>query len=71
MYPTKYGKQVLMRIGADEELIAALHGFTDFDELGSFFMREDGVRTTNFGLIRRLSEPFSHQEDGPAMCWIK
>ena len=57
-----------MRIGADEELIAALDGFTDFDELGSFFMREDGVRTTNFGLIHRLSEPFSHQEDGPAMC---
>ena len=68
MYPTKYGKQVLMRIGADEELIAALDGFTDFDELGSFFMREDSVRTTNFGLIRRLSEPFSHLEDGPAMC---
>ena len=66
--PEEYGKQVLMRIGADEELIAALDGFANFDELGSFFMQEDGVRTTNFGLIRRLSEPFSHQEDGPAMC---
>ena len=57
-----------MRIGADEELIAALDGFANFDELGSFFMQEDGVRTTNFGLIRSHSEPSSHQEDGPAMC---
>lgn len=68
MYPTKYGKQVLMRIGADEELILVLDNFTNFYELDCYYMQEDSLRITEFGLIRRLSEPFSHQEDGLAMC---
>lgn len=67
MYPTKYGKQALKRIGIDEELISILDNFTNFYELGYYYMQEDGVRTTNFGLIRRLSEPFTLKKDGPAM----
>ena len=31
--------------------------------------REDGVRRTEFGLVRRLSLPYPQQEDiGPSMC---
>lgn len=67
--PEEYGKQVLEQFGADEELISTLDGFTDFETLGNFYMQEDGVRRTDFGLIKRLSEPFaSPQEDGPAMA---
>ena len=66
--PEEYGKQVLERIGADEELISTLDGFTDFEALGNFYMQEDGVRRTDFGLVKRLSEPFASQEDGPAMA---
>ena len=53
--PEEYGKRVLEQIGADEELISTLDGFTDFEALGSFYMQEDGVRRTDFGLLKRLS----------------
>lgn len=59
--PEEYGKRVLERIGADEELISALDGFTDFEALGNFYMQEDGVRQTEYGLVRRLSQPFEIQ----------
>lgn len=67
--PEEYGKRVLERIGADEELISTLDGFTDFEALGSFYMQEDGVRRTDFGLVKRLSTPFAKQEDSPAMTF--
>ena len=66
--PEEYGKQVLEQFGADEELISTLDGFTDFEALGNFYMQEDGVRRTDFGLVKRIREPFTSQEDGPAMA---
>ena len=65
--PEEYGKQVLERIGADEELISTLDGFTDFEAMGNFYMREDGVRRTEFGLLRKLSDPFPEVQDGLQM----
>lgn len=59
--PEEYGKRVLERIGADEDLISALDGFTDFEALGNFYIQEDGVRQTEYGLVRRLSQPFEVQ----------
>ena len=58
---------VLERIGADEELISTLDGFTDFEAMGNFYMREDGVRRTEFGLLRKLSDPFPEVQDGLQM----
>lgn len=63
----EYGEQVLRHIGADDELIAAIDGFMDFTGLGEFMMEEDGVRQTDYGLIRRLSEPFPEQQIGQEM----
>lgn len=40
---------------------------TDFDQLGQAMMVEDGIRRTEFGLVRRLSAPFSTQEIGQTM----
>lgn len=54
----EYGKQVLRRIGADDEIIDTIDGYMDFSQLGRDSMEEDGVRRTSFGLVRRLSEPF-------------
>ena len=54
----EYGKQVLRRAGADDEIIDTIDGYMDFSQLGEDSMVEDGVRRTEFGLVRRLSKPF-------------
>ena len=54
----EYGKQVLRRAGADNEVIDTIDGYMDFTQLGRDSMEEDGVRRTEFGLVRRLSSPF-------------
>ena len=63
----EYGKQVLRRIGADDEIIDTIDGYMDFAQLGRDSMADDGVRRTEFGLMRRLSKPFSEPEVGQAM----
>ena len=64
----EYGKQVLRRIGADEEIINTIDGYMDFAQLGTDSLAEDGVRRTEFGLVRRLSNPFPPEpEIGQAM----
>ena len=65
--PAEYGKQALKRIGIDEEVISVLDNFTNFYELGCYYMQEDGLRITEFGPICRISEPFTLKKDGPAM----
>ena len=55
----EYGRQALRRMGASDEVLEAIVGCTDFDRLGSEMMEEDGVRQTGFGLVQRLSKPFS------------
>lgn len=57
----EYGQSVLRRIGADKELISAIDGYMDFEQFGEDSMKEDGVRQTEFGLLRRLSSPFDSQ----------
>ena len=58
----EYGREALRRAGADDEVLEMLDGFTDFDALGRSEMEADGVRETSFGLVRRLSAPWSQQE---------
>lgn len=48
-------------------MLDTIDGYTDFDQLGRAMMVEDGVRRTEFGLVRRLSAPFSTQEIGQTM----
>ena len=60
----EYGEQVLRRIGADDEIIGTIEGYMDFEKLGEDSMVEDGVRRTEFGLIRRISEPFPEETQG-------
>lgn len=60
----EYGKEALRRIGADDEIIDTIDGYMDFERFGAAMMAEDGVRQTEFGLIRRLSEPFPSPQQG-------
>ena len=68
--PNEYGKQVLRRIGADEEVIDTIDGYMDFKWFGEDSMVEDGVRQTEFGLIRRCSRPFPEEAQGQQMGGI-
>lgn len=60
----EYGQSVLRRIGADDEIIDTIDGYMDFEKFGEDMMNEDGVRQTEFGLIRRLSKPFPSEQQG-------
>jgi len=57
----EYGQVVLRRHGADNELLEVMDGYMDFEKLGEDSMVEDGVRQTEFGLIRRCSTPFPEE----------
>ncbi len=63
----EYGKQVLLRMGANRDVMQALEGNTNFSAIGEFYMTEDGVRQTEFGLVRRCGEPFPEEAPGMMM----
>ena len=54
-------------IGADDEIIDTIDGYMDFQSFGENSMVEDGVRQTEFGLIRRCSRPFPEEAQGQQM----
>ena len=57
-----YGQQRLQeRRGLDDESIAELEGYMDFERYGSDCMEHDGVVETEFGRLRRLDPPFPEQ----------
>ena len=58
-----YGQKRLQeRLGLDDETIAELEGYMDFERYGSDCMEHDGVVETEFGRLRRLEPPFPEQE---------
>ncbi|NBI67894.1 hypothetical protein D1646_13995 [Pseudoflavonifractor sp. 60] len=63
----EYGREALSRLGADDELLDTIDGYTDFDQLGRDTMEENGVRQTGYGLVRRLSKPFPGPKFGQTM----
>ncbi len=63
----EYGRAALERLGADLELLDAIDEYMDYDSFGRDAMREDGVRDTQYGLVKRLSEPFPEPEQGQTM----
>ena len=57
-----YGQQRLQeRLGLDDESIAELEGYIDFERYGADCMEHDGVVETEFGRLRRLDSPFPEQ----------
>lgn len=63
-----YGQQRLQEtLRLDDEGIAELEGFMDFERYGQNCMENDGVVTTEFGRLRRLEPLFPEQEQGMRM----
>lgn len=62
-----YGKEALTRAGATEELMAELDGFMDYEAYGIYMMEADGVRITDYGLLRREGNPFPDMDMGIQM----
>ena len=52
---------MLRRFGADDEIIGAIYGYMDFAAMGEAYIAEDGVRRTEFGMVRRISAPFPEE----------
>ena len=54
-----YGQQRLQeRLGLDDEAVAELEGYMDFERYGADCIEHDGVVETEFGRLRRLEPPF-------------
>ena len=51
----------------DDDLIHELEGFTDWDAYGRYMMEADGVRITEYGLLRRGGTPFPDESMGQQM----
>ena len=64
-----YGQEALKLnfSGVDDDLIEELEGFTDWDAYGRYMMEADGVRITEYGLLRREGEPFPDEQMGPSL----
>ena len=65
-----YGQQRLQeRLGLDDEAVAELEGYMDFERYGADCIEHDGVVETEFGRLRRLDSPFPEQSQstGPDM----
>lgn len=65
----EYARDGLRRAGAGDEIFDLLDGYTDYERLGRSMMEEDGVQTTSFGSIKRLSTPFSQQPEMGQMMY--
>ena len=63
----EYGMSVLQRYRGDEELFELIEGYLDYDRFARDMMREDGVRRTEYGLIRKLDEPFPEETQSMQM----
>ena len=52
-----YGREALMALCGDQEVIDIVDGFLDWDAFGSHMMEEDGVVFTEFGAVRKSEPP--------------
>ena len=50
------------RLELDDEAIAELESYMDFERYGSDCIEHDGVVETEFGRLRRLEPPFPEKE---------
>jgi hypothetical protein len=56
-----YAKYIIFDSGEVEDIRDEIEGYMDYDEYGKDRMREEGIRETAFGLLRRLGEPFPEE----------
>lgn len=62
-----YGREALARLNTTEELLEEIDGFMDYEAYGTCMMEVDGVRITDYGLLRREGNPFPEMDNGIQM----
>lgn len=60
----EYGKQTLLKLTGDQEVVDTVDGFIDWGEFGEHMMQEDGIVLTEYGMIHRVNEPTPEQTMG-------
>ena len=60
----EYGKQALLKLTDDQEVVDTVDGFIDWGEFGEHMMQEDGIKLTEYGMIRRVNDPAPEQTMG-------
>ena len=65
--PAEYAVENLRLAGAGDEILHMLAGYTDLRKLGEDIAKQEGVCQTEYGSVRRLSEPFPTEEIGQTM----
>ena len=53
----EYGKQALLKLTGDQEVVDTVDGFLDWGEFGEHMMEEDGFTLTEYGMIRHINDP--------------
>ena len=56
-----YGKQALLKLTGDQEVVDTVEGFLDWGEFGEQMMQEDCIVQTEYGMIRRVDAPALEQ----------
>lgn len=51
----EYGRKALLKLTGDREVVDTVDGFIDWGEFGEQMMAEDGIVSTEYGMIRRVS----------------
>ena len=57
----EYGRKALLKLTGDQEVVDTVDGFIDWEEFGEQMMSEDGVVSTECGMIRRVNKPVLEQ----------
>ena len=53
----EYGRNALLELCGDQEIIDTVDGFIDWKEFGTHMMEADGITETEYGAIRRAADP--------------
>lgn len=57
----EYGRKALLKLTGDQEVVDTVDGFIDWEEFGERMMSEDGIVSTECGMIRRVNKPVLEQ----------
>ena len=57
----EYGRKALLKLTGDQEVVDTVDGFIDWEEFGEQMMSEDGIVSTECGMIRRVNKPVLEQ----------
>lgn len=63
----EYGRKALLKLTGDQEVVDTVDGFIDWGEFGEQMMAEAGIVSTEYGMIRRVSNHALEQSADDAL----